>query len=58
MDSQKCLTCAGSGQVANDTDQTPWKYWAEIPFPENIAVVAGIVRPVTCPKCGGSGEKE
>lgn len=50
-----CPTCAGCGQIANDDDRTPWKYWAELLPPSNLAVTLGIVRPVTCPDCYGSG---
>jgi len=51
----ECPTCAGCGQIANDDDATPWKYWAELEPPANLAVVMGIVRPLTCVDCGGSG---
>lgn len=54
-DSGKCDRCDGCGQLANDDDATPWKYWAELPSPSNLAVVAGIVKPITCPECNGSG---
>jgi hypothetical protein len=53
-----CGKCAGCGKIANDDDETPWKYWEGIEPPSNIAVTLGIVRPVTCPECGGSGKRE
>jgi hypothetical protein len=51
----RCPTCAGCGAVANDDDRTPWKYWAELPAPSNLAVRLGIVRPEPCQDCGGTG---
>ncbi len=50
-----CTTCAGCGQVANDDDSTPWSYWARLEPPSNMAVVMGLVKPLTCPKCNGTG---
>jgi hypothetical protein len=51
-----CPSCAGCGRVANDDDQTPWKYWAELPLQSAIAVTAGFVRPRACLRCNGSGK--
>lgn len=51
-----CSKCAGCGKVANDDDQTPWKYWDDMPEESKMAIRMGIVKPVTCPKCGGSGK--
>ncbi len=52
-----CKKCLGWGHVANDEEQTPWKYWAELPPPSNLAVQIGMVFPVACPVCQGSGKK-
>jgi hypothetical protein len=41
---KECARCAGCGQIATDDDGTPWKYWAEIPPPSNLAVTLGMVR--------------
>lgn len=51
----ECPTCAGCGRVANDDERTPWKYWAELPLQSSAAVLLGVVRPVSCPDCGGTG---
>ena len=51
----KCMTCDGCGKVANDDEGTPWTYWAELPPGADIAVRLGIVKPQTCPACGGDG---
>jgi C4-type Zn-finger protein len=52
----ECPTCAGCGKIANDDEGTPWKYWAELPSPSNLAVTLGIVVPLPCPVCGGTGK--
>lgn len=51
----ECSTCAGCGKIADDDDKTPWKYWEELPPPSNAAVALGIVNPLPCPDCGGTG---
>lgn len=50
-----CAQCFGWKRVADSEDGESWKYWAELPPPSNLAVVAGLVRPVVCPRCGGTG---
>jgi hypothetical protein len=51
----KCQKCDGCGKVADTDDQEPWTTWTSLPLHSAIAVVAGLVRPMTCPQCGGSG---
>lgn len=51
-----CPRCAGCGQLANDAEQTPWKYWLEIPVGSAAAIITGIVQPFPCPDCKGSGK--
>lgn len=55
-DPAECQTCAGCGRIANDADRTPWKYWAELPLQNAVAVVMGLVRPIQCPDCDGTGK--
>lgn len=50
-----CQRCAGCGQIANDSDGTPWSAWLNLPLDSAVAVVAGIVRPLPCPTCNGAG---
>ena len=52
---QPCPECDGCGQIANDDARTPWKYWAALPMPSAAAVTLGLVKPLPCPGCGGSG---
>jgi hypothetical protein len=53
---RECDRCEGCGQIANDDDRSPWKYWAELPPGSDLAVRMGLVRPEPCPECGGTGE--
>ena len=56
MTGKLCPTCNGCGLVANDDQQTPWNEWASLPVGgAGAAVVLGLVRPLPCPQCGGSG---
>lgn len=50
-----CSKCRGCGQIADDDDGTPWTFWAELKFPENMSIVAGLVKPIPCPSCKGTG---
>lgn len=50
-----CQRCRGCGQIANDNDGTPWSAWLDLPLRSAVAVVAGIVKPLSCPTCNGAG---
>lgn len=52
----KCLKCDGCGQVADSQDQEPWSFWMDLPLKSAAAVVLGLVKPITCPTCNGSGQ--
>jgi hypothetical protein len=45
----------GCGKIANDDDRSPWTYWERLRPPANIAVQLGIVVPLRCEECGGTG---
>lgn len=55
-DSFPCTHCAGCGQIADTEEGEPWKYWLELPVGSALAVIAGIVKPIPCPMCQGSGQ--
>ena len=55
---EECRKCEGCGEIANDGENTPWRTWLELPLGSARAVLAGIVRPMPCPDCGGAGEIE
>jgi len=50
-----CQRCDGCGKI-DDGEGLPWKYWAELPLQSSTAVLIGLVKPLTCPGCGGSGK--
>jgi hypothetical protein len=50
-----CARCAGCGQIANTESGEPWTAWTSLPLASAAAVVAGIVRPIQCPACKGTG---
>lgn len=54
----QCERCAGCGKLADDDDGTPWKYWLEMPLQSSTAVLMGVVKPIECPVCKGTGKKE
>jgi hypothetical protein len=56
IDKDGCSKCFGCGKIANDDDQSPWVLWEALEWPENIAVVSGLVHAIPCPKCGGTGK--
>ena len=49
-----CTQCLGWKRVAEESGDS-WKYWAELTPPSNIAVQMGLVKPVECPHCHGTG---
>lgn len=50
-----CPRCKGCGQLANSDSGEPWTDWLKLPLESALAVFIGLVRPVTCPACGGTG---
>lgn len=52
-----CQKCLGWKKIANDDEQSSWKHWAELPPPSNLAVQVGMVFPIDCPRCQGSGRE-
>lgn len=52
-----CPRCAGCGKIANTEDGEAWTHWLALPLQSSAAVLMGIVRPIVCPACSGSGKK-
>lgn len=48
-----CPKCRGCGRVANTKRQEPWTAWENLPLISSASVLLGIVKPITCPECGG-----
>ena len=55
MPDHKCGGCDGDGRVACGEEAAPWSAWMAIPLASAGAVVAGLVYPVVCPGCKGTG---
>ena len=58
MKDDKCMKCDGCGKVADTEDQEPWSMWLDLPIRSGSAVMMGLVRPMPCPACGGTGRVE
>jgi hypothetical protein len=53
--SRPCPRCEGCGQQADTDDREPWTAWTSLPLRSSAAVLAGLVKPVPCDACGGTG---
>lgn len=53
MKDGNCGRCAGCGYL--DGEGQPFKYWLELPVQSALALQMGLVRPVECDDCKGSG---
>lgn len=52
---QKCPKCAGCGRIASDNIGMPWSSWEAQHLDQSGPVLRGVVKPIGCPICGGSG---
>lgn len=50
-----CARCAGCGQITNSDDGEPWSVWLALPLQSSAALLLGLVQPLPCPVCAGSG---
>ena len=53
----KCGNCDGCGRIADSDAGEPWSEWMELPVGSSAAVIAGIVKPIKCAYCDGSGKR-
>lgn len=51
-----CGRCDGCGKIADGEEGAPWSVWESMPLKSSAAVLLGIVKPITCPDCGGTGK--
>lgn len=51
----KCGRCDGCGQIANSEAGEPWTAWLDMPLGSSSAVLLGLVAPIPCPDCNGTG---
>lgn len=52
-----CSRCDGCGKIADSDSGEPWSAWLTLPVGSAVAVTMGIVKPIPCPDCGGTGKK-
>jgi hypothetical protein len=50
-----CPCCRGCGQLADSDDREPWTDWTALPLKSSDAILLGLVKPIPCDECGGSG---
>lgn len=50
-----CPRCEGCGQIADSEAGEPWLAWENLPTGSNVAVRLGLVKPIRCPACQGTG---
>ena len=55
MQNGNCDSCAGCGYVTDGESPEPFKYWLELPVQSAIALQMGLVKPVECFACKGTG---
>ena len=55
-DEKNCDKCDGCGKIANSEDGEPWTAWQSLPPGSDVAVKLGLIWPILCPSCGGSGK--
>lgn len=55
---RKCDQCDGCGKIANSDDGEPWSDWEAMPEASKLAIRLGIVRPIECPGCRGTGKEQ
>jgi len=53
---EKCMKCDGCGKVANTEEQESWLVWMNMPLKSSGAVISGLVKPMICPECDGTGK--
>ncbi len=49
-----CEQCLGWKRV-DDGELQSWKYFEELPAQSKIGIALGLIKPITCPRCKGSG---
>lgn len=57
IDENRCDRCDGCGKIASGEEGAPWSMWLEMPLKSCAAVLMEIVKPIPCPKCGGTGKR-
>ena len=56
---ENCMTCGGEGRTDGNPDvaeRAPWSFWENLPAGSDLAVRFGLVKPVPCANCDGTGK--
>ena len=53
----KCSRCDGCGKLADTESQEPWTAWTSLPLHSSLSVLVGMVKPMICPDCKGTGSR-
>lgn len=53
----KCTRCDGCGQLADSDAREPWTTWTSLPLQSSAAVLLGMVKPIPCDVCEGTGQE-
>ncbi len=53
-----CGKCDGCGRVGSDDEHAPWTFWESLPPGSDLAVRMGLVVPLPCLDCDGTGEAQ
>jgi hypothetical protein len=51
-----CLRCDGCGQLADTDARESWTSWTSLPLQSSAAVLMGLVKPIPCDACDGTGK--
>jgi hypothetical protein len=54
---EPCGRCDGCGKIADSDSGEAWTAWESLPPGSDLAVKMGIVKPIPCPECGGTGKE-
>ncbi len=55
----QCWTCEGEGRTDGNDDiseRAPWSFWENLPPGSDLFVRLGLVKPVDCTECNGTGK--
>lgn len=51
----ECNRCDGCGSIASGEEGAPWSRWTSLPSESQLAIRMGVVWPIPCPDCNGTG---
>ena len=45
------------GSELTTVEGQSWKYWEELPAQSKIGIGLGLIKPIVCPDCNGTGRE-